>query len=101
MRRDASPTPTLIPISDLLNLADEHQIDRVTIAGNSLLATTKQGHQYRATKEDQQSVTEQLRADNVAVSVIDTTNQGIGAGALAAVVPLLIILALIFLMSRR
>ena len=101
LRRDTTPAPTLVPITDLLNLADQHQLDRVTIANNTLLATSKQGKLLRAIKEDQQSVTEQLRADDVAVAVVDTTNQGIGPSAIAALVPLLAILALIWLMSRR
>jgi cell division protease FtsH len=101
LRRDATPAPTLVPISDLLNLADQHQLDHVTIASNTLIATSKQGQQFRAIKEDQQTVTEQLRADDVAVSVVDATSQGFGPGALAALVPLLAILGLIWLMSRR
>jgi cell division protease FtsH len=101
LRRQATPGPATIPVSDLLNLADQHQLVQVAIAGNSLLATAKDGQQYRAVKEDQQTVTEQLRHDGVTVAVYDATSQSMGPNALAALVPLIAILVIIWLMLRR
>lgn len=57
------------PISDVLNMADQHQLKSVTINGDSLLALGKNGQQYQATKEDHQPVTEIFRRDGVTVSV--------------------------------
>jgi len=101
VRRDAAPGPTTVPVSELLNLADHHQIDQVEITNNTLLATAKNGQQYRAVKEEQQPVTQELRSDGVTVSVTDASSQGLGANALAAIFPLLAIFAVIWLMSRK
>ncbi|HEX5418297.1 MAG TPA: ATP-dependent zinc metalloprotease FtsH [Chloroflexota bacterium] len=101
VRRDATPGPTTVPVSELLNLADQHRIDQVVITNNTLLATAKDGQQYRAVKEDQQPVTQELRADGVTVSVVDANSQGLGTNALAAIFPLLAIFAVIWLMSRK
>src|SRR5205823_6441306 len=82
--------PVVVPISELLNLADHHDIDRVTISGNSLIAMTKLGLQYRASKEDQQAVTEQLRADGITVTVVDASS-GAGSGIVTALLPILFV----------
>ena len=58
------------PISDLLNMADHHQLKSVTINNNDdVVATGLKGQQYHALKEDGQSVTEILRRDGVSVSI--------------------------------
>ena len=57
------------PISTVLNLADNHQLASVTINGNDIQATGKNGQHYHAVKEDGQSVSEILRRDGVSVSV--------------------------------
>jgi len=57
------------PISDVLNLADHHQLKSVTISGDEIYATGISGQQYHATKEDGQSVTEIFRHDGVIVSI--------------------------------
>src|SRR5690242_16410106 len=48
------------PISDLLNMADHHQLKSVTISGSDVLARSITGKQYHAVKEDGQPVTEIL-----------------------------------------
>ncbi len=101
LRRDAAPPPTVIPVSDLLNRADHHQISRVVINGNTLFATANDGSSLQATKEEQQAVTEELRSDGVVVTVADAANQGVGPSLFAALVPLLAILGLIFITTRR
>ena len=57
------------PISTLLNLADHHVLTSVTINGDDVYAIDKQGRQYHAIKEDNQSLTDTLRHDGVTVSV--------------------------------
>jgi len=101
MGRDTTPPPTTVPISQLLNLADRHQLAKVVIADNTLAATSTDGQQYQSTKEDQQTVTEQLRHDGVIVTVVDGASQSAGASSLAALLPLLFILAVIWFMMRR
>ena len=56
-------------ISDLLNMADHHQLKTATISGNDVNATGLQGQQFHAIKEDGQPVSELLRRDGVAVSI--------------------------------
>jgi len=101
LMRDTAPAPATIPISQLLDLADQHQISRVVIADNQLYATAVDGHQYQATKEPQQTVTEQLRRDGITVVVVDRGGGAIGLNSLIALVPLLIILGMIWVMLRR
>ncbi len=99
--RDTSPQPTVVPISQLLNMADRHEIAKVTITSNTLYATSVNGQQYQAAKEEQQTVTEQLRHDGVTVVVVDATSRPIGASSIAALLPLLFLSGLIWFMMRR
>ena len=57
------------PISDVLNMADHHQLKSVIISGNEIFATGITGQQYHAFKEDGQAVTEVFRHDGVAVTI--------------------------------
>jgi cell division protease FtsH len=57
------------PISDVLNLADQHVLKSVTINGNDIFAIDTKGQHYHAVKEDGQSVTEVFRHDGVIVSI--------------------------------
>lgn len=57
------------PITDLLNLADHHQLKSVTISGNEIMASGITGQQYHAIKEDGQPVTEIFRRDGVSVTI--------------------------------
>ncbi len=59
------------PISDVLNMADHHQLTSVTINGNDVVAIGVGGQQYHAVKEDNQSLTEIFRRDRVTVNVDD------------------------------
>jgi cell division protease FtsH len=63
------------PVSDVLNMADRHQLKAVTLSGNDVLATDKKNQQYHAVKEDGQSVTEIFRKDGVQVN-IDSGQRG-------------------------
>ncbi len=57
------------PISDVLNMADQHALKSVFISGNDVLATGTNGQKYHAVKEDGQTVTDVFRHDGVSVSV--------------------------------
>jgi cell division protease FtsH len=57
------------PISEVLNLADQHVLKSVTINGNDIFAIDIKGQHYHAVKEDGQSVTEVFRHDGVIVSI--------------------------------
>src|SRR5262245_50552623 len=48
------------PISDVLNMADNHQLASVAINGNDIQAVGKNGQHYHAIKEDGQSISEFL-----------------------------------------
>jgi cell division protease FtsH len=59
------------PISNVLNLADQHVLKSVTITGNDIFAVDTKGQHYHAVKEDGQSVTEIFRHDGVIVNIDD------------------------------
>jgi cell division protease FtsH len=100
VRSTMEPPPAAIPISELLNLADHHQLTRVTITGDTLQAVGQGGEQYRSFKEDQQTVTEQLRSDGVTVTVVDAAG-GAGPGLLTAIFPILIVVGMVWMLTRR
>src|SRR5207245_10032175 len=58
------------PISEILNLADHHQLKSVLISGNELFATGIADQQYHAVKEDGQLVKENDRCDGVTATVV-------------------------------
>ncbi|HEY1352879.1 MAG TPA: ATP-dependent zinc metalloprotease FtsH [Ktedonobacteraceae bacterium] len=64
------------PISDILNMADQHLLTSVTINGHTVTATDRGGQRYQAIKEDGQSVTDAFRKDGVSVSVADDQDSG-------------------------
>ncbi len=65
------PAPIVqdVAISDVLNMADRHQIKSVMLSGNDVFATSRSGQQFHSVKEDGQAVTEIFRKDNVSVSI--------------------------------
>ncbi len=89
------------PISDLLNMADRHQLRSVVLNNNNdVVATGLKGQQYHALKEDGQSVTEILRRDGVAVS-IDNGQQSQWKQVLADVFLVAILVGGMYLFIRR
>ena len=63
------------PISDVLNMADRHQLKLITIDGSDVYATSKTGLQYHSIKEDGFALTDEFRKDGVSVS-IDNSQHG-------------------------
>src|SRR5579859_5767064 len=57
------------PISDVLNMADQHRLKSVSIVGNEVYATAADGQKYHAYKEDGQPVTDIFRHDGVSVTI--------------------------------
>jgi cell division protease FtsH len=56
-------------ISEILDMADRHQLKMVTISGNEITATNGTGQRYQATKEEGQAITEILRKSGVTVKI--------------------------------
>ncbi len=88
------------PITDLLNLADHHQLKSVTISGNEIMASGITGQQYHAIKEDGQPVTEIFRRDGVSVT-IDAGQRNQWTQGLGDVLLMGLIVGCIFFFLRR
>ncbi|BCL80214.1 ATP-dependent zinc metalloprotease FtsH [Ktedonobacteria bacterium brp13] len=88
------------PISDVLNMADHHQLKSVTISGNDVNATGTTGQQYHAVKEDGQPVTEIFRHDGVSVNVVNSQQGAWEQGAIDLVL-VLAVLGVMFVFIRR
>ncbi|MGH2516069.1 MAG: hypothetical protein ACRDHP_10485 [Ktedonobacterales bacterium] len=56
-------------ISNVLTLADHHQVRSAVIEGNTVTVTAANGQEYAATKEDGQALTQYLRDRGASVSV--------------------------------
>ena len=88
------------PISEVLNLADQHVLKSVTINGNDIFAIDTKGQHYHAVKEDGQSVTEVFRHDGVIVS-IDNGQQNQWMQGLLDFLLLGIVIGALYLFFRR
>ncbi len=97
-----SGTPTVQerPISDVLNMADHHQIKAVDIDNNDVNATGINGQQYHAVKEEGQSVVEIFRHDGASVSINNSQQGQWVQGLLDAVLVLLAIGCMLVFMRR-
>ncbi len=63
-----------VPISQILTMADHHQLKQATITGDEVQVVTKSGKQYEALKEDQETITDRLTQDGVEVTVAQPSN---------------------------
>ena len=88
------------PISDVLNLADKHQLTSVVINGNDVTAVGVHGQHYHAIKEDGQPVTEIFRKDGVSVS-IDTGQQTVWTQVVVDIAFLAIVGAVLYFVIKR
>ncbi len=90
------------PISQILNLADKHELTQATINGDQVQVSAKDGKKYEATKEDQQTITDRLTHDGVEVTVIPPSN-GVSQWSQVAVdvVVLLLIVGVMVALVRR
>jgi cell division protease FtsH len=91
-----------VPISQVLNMADQHQLKTATITGDQIQVVTKSGKQYEALKEDQASVTDRLTKDGVAVTVAPPSNSlSSWSQVVLNVVVVLLIVGFLILIVRR
>jgi cell division protease FtsH len=88
------------PISDLLNMADQHVLKSVTLSGSDVVAIGKSGKHYHALKEDGQSITEIFRHDGVIVNIDNAQSSQWGQGVLELLMILLILGGSVFLLRR-
>ncbi len=88
------------PISDVLNMADRHQLKSVALNGNDITATDFAGRQYHAVKEDGASVTELFRHDGVAVN-IDSSQRNQWLQGVVDLLLILLVVGAMFLFIRR
>lgn len=88
------------PISDVLNLADQHVLQSVTINGNDVYAVNRNGQHYHAIKEDGQSITEIFRHDGVTVN-IDNGQQAQWTQVVIDILFIGVIVGVLYLFFRR
>jgi len=88
------------PISDVLNLADQHVLQSVTINGNDIYAVNRNGQHYHAVKEDGQSITEIFRHDGVTVN-IDNGQQAQWTQVVVDILFIGVIVGVLYLFFRR
>jgi cell division protease FtsH len=95
-----APEVRAIPISDLMNRAERGEIKRVVIAGSSVSALDTQEQLWRSSKEENSSLTETLRRNNVQV-IVDSPNGELSPGIVLGLLPIIAIIAMFFLATRR
>jgi len=88
------------PISDVLNLADQHVLQSVTINGDDIYAINRNGQHYHAVKEDGQSITEIFRHDGVTVN-IDNGQQAQWTQVVVDILFIGVIVGVLYLFFRR
>ncbi len=88
------------PISDVLNMADQHALKSVFISGNDVLAIGINGQKYHAVKEDGQTVTDVFRHDRVSVSVDSGQSNQWTQGVIDLLLIVLIAGSVIFFIRR-
>src|SRR5438874_9067230 len=88
------------PISDVLNMADQHKLKTALIQGNEVFATSSTGQKYHAYKEDGQTVTDTLRHDGVAVTIDSGQNTQWGQGVVDILLIALIVGGVYFFFRR-
>lgn len=88
------------PVSDILNMADRHQLKLVTIDGNDVYATSKTGQQYHSIKEDGLALTDEFRKDSVSVNVDNSQHTQWLQGAIEILLMVLVAGMMFFAVKR-
>ncbi len=91
--------PAVVAISEIVNRAENREIAKVTIAGDTVIATDKNGKQFKAQKESTDSITETLRKDGVEVTIAGP-EANLGLIPFAILAPVAVV-AIIFLLTRQ
>ena len=92
-----------VPISQILTMADQHQLKQATITGDQIeVVASKDGKKYEATKEDQQTITDRLTKDGVQVTVAPSTDTFTNWSQIGLnVVVVLLIVGVLIVIVRR
>jgi cell division protease FtsH len=92
-----------VPISQILTMADQHQLKQATITGDTIdVVASKDGKKYEATKEDQQSITDRLTKDGVQVTVSPSSDSLTNWSQIGLnVVVVLLIVGVLIVIIRR
>ncbi|GCE46871.1 ATP-dependent zinc metalloprotease FtsH [Thermosporothrix hazakensis] len=88
------------PISDVMTMAEKGQLKSVSIAGNEITVTAKNGQEYHSIKEDGQAVTDTFRKNGVSVNIENNQNTQWVQGVVNVVLLLLVAGSLFFIMRR-
>ncbi|HEY6411901.1 MAG TPA: ATP-dependent zinc metalloprotease FtsH [Ktedonobacteraceae bacterium] len=88
------------PISDVLNMADQHKVKSVLITGIEVLATGTNGQKYHAFKEDGQPVTDVFRHDGVTVTIDSSQGDQWMQAGIDLILVALIVGSVYFLLRR-
>jgi cell division protease FtsH len=88
------------PISVVLNMADQHGLKSATISGDDVNVISTTGQHYHAVKEDNQSITDELRRDGVTVT-IDNGQSTQWTQGLVDLVFLVLVGGVVFFFFRR
>ncbi|MBI2830024.1 MAG: ATP-dependent zinc metalloprotease FtsH [Chloroflexi bacterium] len=92
---------TAIPITQVLEMARNHEVERITVDGDVFLVTTKDGKELKAIKGDIQVELSDIRAlEGVTVDVKPTSGFNWG-GLLLNLLPLALFGGLLFLIFRQ
>src|SRR6266542_3127101 len=99
-RSKNAPETRGIAISDLNNRAERGEIPRVIINGSLVSAVDTNGVRYRSLKEDSSPLTEILRRGGTEV-IVDSATGEVSPGLLLGLLPIIAIMAMFFLATRR
>ncbi|MBI2953641.1 MAG: ATP-dependent zinc metalloprotease FtsH [Chloroflexi bacterium] len=89
-----------VPISNVLNRAEHHEIVKATITGNTVVVTDADNRQFKAVKEAELPVAEVLRRGGAEVTVVDQQT-GNSIAPMFALIPLIMIGGLVWFATRR
>ncbi|MBI2941249.1 MAG: AAA family ATPase, partial [Chloroflexi bacterium] len=98
--RSATSSPAIVPISDVLNRAEHQELRSAAITGNVVTVVDASGTRFRAFKEDNAPVGEQLRRAGVVVSVQRAGDEP-NPAALVALLPLALLIGVVWFGLRR
>ncbi|HEX9056022.1 MAG TPA: ATP-dependent zinc metalloprotease FtsH [Ktedonobacterales bacterium] len=102
--RMGTPTtqaPHSVAISQVLALADQHQIRSVTLKGDQVTATTRNGQIYVATKETGQPLTSYFIDHGAVVSVDQPGNPAVGWLQMGVEVGMVLLIVVFLVVAMR
>src|SRR5438132_11363480 len=94
------PEVRTVPISEMINRAEHGEIPRAIISGPVVTAIDTSGNRLRSIKEEQQPLAEVLRRNGTEV-IVDPQSGEVSPAVLLGLLPILAIVAMLFLSMRR